>query len=158
MIPPADDLDHIMAVMDAAFDPEFGEAWNRRQVEDALLLGNCHYSLAMEGNTCAGFFLSRFGFDEEELLLLGVAPAMRQRGYGAALLEQFLAAARTRGATRALLEMRQGNPAELLYRKAGFDQVGVRANYYRGKYGDRRDAITFACHLVPSVDANDYGL
>lgn len=158
MTPLADDLDHIMAVMAAAFDPEFGEAWNRRQVEDALLLGNCHYSLAMDGNTCTGFFLSRFGFDEEELLLLGVAPAMRRRGHGAALLEQFLAGARSRGATRALLEMRQGNSAEILYRKAGFEQVGLRANYYRGKYGERSDAMTFACQLVRNGDANGSGL
>ena len=34
-----------MAVMNAAFDPAFGEAWNRRQVEDALLLGQSHYAL-----------------------------------------------------------------------------------------------------------------
>ena len=48
MMPPADDIDRIMAVMVAAFDPAFGEAWNRRQVEDALLLGNCHYLLIAE--------------------------------------------------------------------------------------------------------------
>ena len=40
-----DDIDRIMAVMAAAFDPAFGEAWNRRQLEDALLVGNCHYLL-----------------------------------------------------------------------------------------------------------------
>jgi [ribosomal protein S18]-alanine N-acetyltransferase len=142
-----DDLDHIMAVMEQAFDPQFGEAWNRRQVEDALLLGNCHYGLAMDGNTCAGFFLSRFGFDEEELLLLGVVPALRRRGHGAALLEQFLAEAVSRGAQRAMLEMRRGNPAEILYRNHGFEQIGCRPNYYRGKYGDRSDALTFASKL-----------
>ena len=158
MTAPADDLDRIMAVMEAAFDPQYGEAWNRRQVEDALFLGNCHYGLAMDGNTCAGFFLSRFGFDEEELLLLGVVPAMRRRGHGAALLEQFLAGAGSRGATRALLEMRQSNSAEILYRKAGFEQVGLRANYYRGKYGERGDAMTFACQLVRNGDANGSGL
>ncbi len=143
-----DDLDRIMAVMEAAFDPQFGEAWNRRQVEDALLLGNCYYGLAMDGDTCAGFYLSRFGFDEEELLLLAVVPSLRQRGHGAALLEQFVVGARSRGATRALLEMRSGNPAENLYRNHGFEQIGFRPNYYRGKYGDRSDALTFASRLV----------
>ncbi|MEO0057507.1 MAG: hypothetical protein RIT17_960, partial [Pseudomonadota bacterium] len=29
-------IDRIMAVMEAAFDPAYGEAWNRRQVADAL--------------------------------------------------------------------------------------------------------------------------
>jgi hypothetical protein len=70
MIVPLDDLDRIMAVMSAAFDPEFGEAWSRRQVEDALMIGNCHYGLAFAGGDCAGFFLSRAGVDEEELLLI----------------------------------------------------------------------------------------
>ena len=42
MTAPLDDLDRLRAVMTAAFDPAFGEAWTRRQVEDALLIGNCH--------------------------------------------------------------------------------------------------------------------
>ena len=36
----AKQVDQIMAIMEAAFDPQWGEAWNRRQVEDALLLPN----------------------------------------------------------------------------------------------------------------------
>ena len=147
MIAPADDLDRIMAVMEAAFDPQFGEAWNRRQVEDALILGNCHYGLAQADGESAGFYLSRFAFDEEELLLLGVIPQLRGRRYGARLLEQFLAGARSRAAARVLLEMRQGNPAERLYRRYGFEQIGLRPNYYRGINGQRIDAITFACQL-----------
>jgi len=57
-----DDIDRIMAVMEAAFDPAYGEAWNRRQVSDALLLPNTHYLLAAadggeprEGEAAAGF-------------------------------------------------------------------------------------------------------
>lgn len=144
---PSDDLDRIMAVMEAAFDPRFGEAWNRRQVEDALILGNCHYGLVEAEDECAGFYLSRFAFDEEELLLLGIIPLRRGRGYGARLLEQFLDGARSRAAMRVLLEMRQGNPAERLYRRYGFEQIGRRPNYYRGTNGQRIDAITFACKL-----------
>ena len=41
-----DDLDRIMAVMEAAFDPEYGEAWTRRQVGDALTFSNTYYLLA----------------------------------------------------------------------------------------------------------------
>ena len=147
MIAPSDDLDRIMAVMDAAFLPEFGEAWNRRQVEDALILGNCHYGLAQAEAHCAGFYLSRFAYDEEELLLLGVIPALRGRGFGAGLLEQFIGGARSRGARRILLEMRHGNPAENLYRRYGFLQIGTRPNYYRAANGGRIDALTFACQL-----------
>jgi ribosomal-protein-alanine N-acetyltransferase len=151
MITPGDDLDQIMAIMAAAFDPQFGEAWNRRQVEDALLVGNCHYGLiASHGNApgageaAAGFFLSRHGVEEEELLLLAVDPAHRRFGLGARLLEQFHADASTRGARRLLLEMRRGNPAEALYLNFGFLPIGERPKYYRAQDGTRFDAVTFA--------------
>ena len=156
---PPDHIDQIMAVMQSAFDPQFGEAWSRRQVEDALILGNCHYLLAgadqvaasadpPAGGGAAGFCLSRSGFEEEELLLIAVDPAHRKRGIGHALLVRFAEAARQRGARRLLLEMRKGNPAESLYRRFGFAQIGERRDYYRGRDGRCIDAITFACELA----------
>jgi [ribosomal protein S18]-alanine N-acetyltransferase len=149
--PPADDIDRLMAIMDAAFDPDFGEAWTRRQVEDALIIGNCHYLLIggsggelVSGDPAAGFFLSRTGYAEEELLLFAVAPSWRGRGIGADLLAKFAEGARQRGARRLLLEMRRGNPAEALYRRFGFEPIGERRNYYRTRSGQTIDAITFA--------------
>lgn len=146
-----DDLDRIMAVMDAAFDPAFGEAWTRRQVGDALVLPNTHYLLAgtegsapCDGETTVGFVLSRGAADEEELLLIAVDPNHRGRGIGARLVEQFVAAARARGARKLFLEMRDGNRAESLYRRHGFEQVGLRKAYYRRGAGAAIDAITFA--------------
>ena len=151
----SDDVDRIMAVMQTAFDPEYGEAWNRRQVEDALVMGNTHYLLAGEDGEApasdaaagdvAGFTLSRHGFGEEELLLFAVDPRFRRRGIGRRLLERFAAQARTRGARRLLLEMRRGNAAESLYLAHGFRPIGLRPNYYRTLSGPRIDAITFAC-------------
>lgn len=151
---PSDDVDRIMAVMAEAFDPAYGEAWNRRQVEDALLLGQCHYGLANErgepagaGERAAGFFLSRTGYEEEELLLFAVSPAFRRCGIGAKLLAIFTEAAQQRGARRLLLEMRRENPAEHLYRLQGFLPIGTRPKYYRTPSGERLDAITFARDL-----------
>lgn len=144
-----EDVDRIMAVMQTAFDPAYGEAWSRRQVEDALILGNCHYLLiGPEGrpspqDTVAGFSLSRAGFGEEELLLFAIEPSFRQQGLGRRLLENFAKAAKARDASRILLEMRRGNPAERLYRTFGFVPIGERPNYYRTPDGNRIDAITF---------------
>jgi ribosomal-protein-alanine N-acetyltransferase len=144
MNPPAEDIDRIMAVMAAAFDPAYGEAWTRRQIEDALLLGNCHYELLMANEDCAGFYLARNGYGEVELLLLAVAPKHRRQGYGLRLLQQFQSAAHDLGAERLLLEMRDSNPAEALYRQFGFAQVGLRKDYYKLAGGLRSDAVTFA--------------
>jgi ribosomal-protein-alanine N-acetyltransferase len=149
-----DDIDRIMAVMTAAFDPAYGEAWTRRQVEDALMLGNCHAFLtnrdghaARESEDAVGFSLSRTGFEEEELLLFAVLPEYRSRGIGRSILEALTISARLRGAKRLLLEMRRGNPAESLYSAFGFYVIGERKDYYRTPSGARIDAVTFAYEM-----------
>ena len=149
-----DEIDHIMEVMGVAFDPAFGEAWNRRQVSDALILGNCRCLVMDEAlippagaADAAGFVLSRTAADEEELLLIAVRPALRGRGIGSALIERFIAEARLRGVTRLFLEMREGNPAEALYRNYGFEPVGRRKNYYNRGAISGIDAISFALEL-----------
>lgn len=143
-----------MALMAVSFDPEFNEAWTRRQVDDALAIGNCHYLLANAhgeepgpDDQIAGFSLSRFSYDEEELLLIAVSPQFRRRGIGDRLLGRLAAEARMRGAQRLLLEMRRGNPAEILYRSFGFSPIGLRPLYYRTQTGACIDAITFASDL-----------
>ena len=144
-------VERIMAVMDRAFDPAFGEAWTRRQVEDALLLGTCRYALIDAdgaigedpGMPTAGFYLARSVLDETELLLLAVDPAQRGRGLGGALLAHFIDAARTGGARRAFLEMRCGNPAGRLYEAQAFRKIGERPAYYRSRGGARHDAVSY---------------
>lgn len=146
-----DALDGIMAVMEAAFDPAYGEAWNRRQVGDALVMPNSRFVLLdMAGGSpedpadAAGFTLSRQTLDEEELLLIAVAPWARRRGVGHALMRQFLSASDGSGVTRQFLEMRAGNPAEALYLAHGFTPVGRRPNYYRSGNLGPFDAITYS--------------
>lgn len=148
--PVDDDLDRIMAVMALAFPPEFGEAWNRRQVADALVLPGVRYGLIAAdgrlppppGQAAAGFFLARGLFDEEELLLFAITPAERRRGLGHQLLARFIEEARARGVRRVFLEMRKNNPAGHLYAAHGFVPVGFRSRYYRTLHGERLDAIT----------------
>ncbi|MEO6153269.1 MAG: ribosomal protein S18-alanine N-acetyltransferase [Croceibacterium sp.] len=153
-----DDLDRIMAVMDRAFDPAFGEAWTRRQVSDALAGPGSHYLLASAtgeylapGAEVAGFALSRGVLDEEELLLLAVDPRYRKCGVGTRLLRRFVDSARARGMARLFLEMRDGNSAEALYRQHGFAVMGRRKQYYRRGSGAPLDAITFGLELSTRV-------
>lgn len=147
----ADTVDRIMTVMEAAFDPAYGEAWNRRQVADALATPNTHaividpdgHPIKHEPGIPAGFVLTRAAPGEEELLLIAVIPGYRAQGLGRVLIEQLFEAARARGSERIFLEMRRGNPAIHLYRKTGFEPIGERRNYYRMANGERIDAITF---------------
>ena len=62
-----DQVDHIMHVMGAAFDPRWGEAWNRKQVSDALIMPHTHAILAdrngavfEQSNTAAAGFVLCF--------------------------------------------------------------------------------------------------
>jgi ribosomal-protein-alanine N-acetyltransferase len=153
-----DDVDRLMAVMATAFDPTYGEAWTRRQIEDALMIGNCHALLVgpsggpiQPDEDAAGFSLSRTGYEEEELLLFAVRPEYRRRGIGHAILKSFASAAKARGARRLLLEMRRGNPADSLYRAFGFSVIGERKDYYKTQLGTRVDAITFAFEMDQPV-------
>jgi len=145
--------------MSTAFDPFFGEAWTRAQVESALLQSTCAYwlitpngTVAGDGDAVAGFALVRRILDEAELLLFAVDPAWRRRGLGALLLAQVQADLHRDGVAQMLLEMRRGNQAESLYRANGFAPIGMRPQYYRATNGDRIDAITFSCILgLPQV-------
>lgn len=145
------ELDQLMRVMEAAFDPHWREAWTRRQVEDSLSLTSGFAILLDEnGNPpeqqghAAGFVLARRVLDEVELLLIGVDPAHRGKGLARRLLEDFFAISSRFGARQVFLEMRANNPAESLYRSAGFAPIGRRKDYYRTLDGTPIDALTFA--------------
>lgn len=140
------DLAAVMAIMEAAFEPRFGEAWTRSQCAGILPMNGVCLMLAHDNGEArpVGFSLFRTIADEAELLLLGVAPEHRRRGVGRLLLDQFVEAARAAGATRVHLEVRQSNPAVRMYRTAGFKVAGRRPNYYRGDAGHQFDAITLA--------------
>lgn len=146
-----DHVDHIMEVMEAAFDPAYGEAWNRRQITTSLLTPNTFAILGdekgddpQENVPVAGFAISRFILDEEELLLLAVRPNMRGKGIGSKILARFIAESKKRGSNHLFLEMRDGNKAENLYLSAGFEKVGIRKDYYRSGVEGPFDAITFS--------------
>lgn len=150
-VPMMDAVDAIMQVMDAAFDPQYGEAWNRRQVSDTLSFRHAHFLLCDSRGEepdrpedAVGFAMSRLVLDEEELLLFAVTPQARGKGAGSRLLARFIAGSEQRGATRQFLEMRDGNPAERIYLRHGFSEIGRRKNYYRANSPAPIDAITYA--------------
>lgn len=136
------ELDRVMEVMNAAFDPSYGEAWTRAQCAGILPMSGVRLTLAQDGQVPLGFSLSRRVADEAELLLLGVVPDARRRGVGTRLLTHFLEDARQAGLRRLHLEVRDGNPAVLLYRRHEFQVEGRRSKYYKGPHGQFYDALT----------------
>lgn len=85
-----------------------------------------------------GFLLGRVVADEAELLTLAVAPDARRQGIASALVAEFAATSRVRGAGRAFLEVAADNvAAQALYRATGWRETGRRRRYY----GPDLDAI-----------------
>jgi ribosomal-protein-alanine N-acetyltransferase len=143
------ELDAIMEIVEAAFDPRFGEAWTRAQCAGILPMNGVALLLARTEGRPAGFSLSRHVADEAELLLIGVAPLRRGRGIGGALVDRFVADSAAAGAHHLHLEVRDGNPAVSLYQQHGFSIAARRSKYYRGINGELFDALTMVRNLSP---------
>lgn len=75
-----------------------------------------------------GFLVTRpTGPGETEILNLAVAPAWRRRGVARALLDGVL----RKASGEIFLEVRESNTAaRQLYRAVGFQEIGVRRDYY----------------------------
>jgi ribosomal-protein-alanine N-acetyltransferase len=142
----SNDLDDVMEVMNGAFGDRFGEAWTRSQCAGILPMAGVSLVVARDADagTAVGFSLARAIAGESELLLIAVLPSRHRQGIGRLLLDEFMARARSEGASRVHLEVRDGNPAVGMYCGAGFTGVGRRRNYYRAPNGLRFDALTFA--------------
>ena len=140
----SNDIDGVMTVMESAFGTRFGEAWTRSQLAGILPLTGVSLMVAFEADAddAVGFSLFRTIRDESELLLLAVKPSHQRRGVATRLLDQLLERARKDRVTRVHLEVRDGNPAIGIYRKAGFSPIGRRRNYYYGHDGRGFDAVT----------------
>ncbi|MDB5667753.1 MAG: family N-acetyltransferase [Alphaproteobacteria bacterium] len=138
------DLAAVMTVMEAAFDPGFGEAWTASQCAGLLPLPGVWLSIARAGDDAVGFALARAVAGEAELLLLAVHPDAQGLGIGKSLLNHFFHNALTRGADHLHLEVRDGNDAISLYTGFGFSIVGRRRNYYSGRNGEKYDALSLA--------------
>ena len=86
--------------------------------------------------------------DEAELLLIAVRDRFRRQGIASGLMDEITRRALADDIRSFHLEVRRGNPAIELYRGTGFEQVGTRADYYRGRSGKVFDALTFKKNLA----------
>lgn len=95
-----------------------------------------------------GVVLCRVALDEAEILTIGVVPAARRHGLGAALLLAALAGGAARGAVAMFLEVAADNrAAQALYGALGFLPVGRRRHYY----GQGRDAQVLRRAIGPPL-------
>lgn len=93
--------------------------------------------------------------DQGEVANIAVEERFRGRGIGAMLLDHSLEVAARRGVESVYLEVRVSNEqARALYDSRGFEQIGVRRNYYERP---REDARVLRKRLAPGALAESEG-
>lgn len=111
----------------------FSDPWSRQSFR--ALIGDRRVLFAVADvpeQVVAGYVVTWFAADEGEIANLAVAPELRQRGIGVALLDAALTEARARSVQAVYLEVRESNvAARALYEGRGFVVVGRRRRYYR---------------------------
>ncbi|WP_042843077.1 ribosomal protein S18-alanine N-acetyltransferase [Cutibacterium namnetense] len=122
------DLDAVMAVEQASFDPP----WSRTSWAEEIAAAD-HRLTLVAGDDEVAAAATFHGFDVADLDRIMVTPAARGRGLAVALLSGGLDWAVCRGCRAMMLEVRRDNyPAISLYRRFGFETISQRHNYYRG--------------------------
>ena len=110
----------------------FSDPWSVNSVASELKNPLSLWLVAMEGDRLVGYIGSQSVLGESDMMNVAVHPDFRRRGIAEALVLELARALKEKGNHSLSLEVRQSNePAKKLYEKLGFEQVGLRPNYYR---------------------------
>lgn len=94
-----------------------------------------------------GYYFLQIAANEAHLLNLCIDKPWQGQGYALRLLRLAMQSARQQQAIELFLEVRPSNRAAIrLYEGMGFNEIGLRPNYYNAKHG-REDAIVMAFNL-----------
>jgi [ribosomal protein S18]-alanine N-acetyltransferase len=119
------------AAIAALHAASFRRGWSDQEVETLLLDRQVVTHRATHGDKLAGFIMSRRAADEAEILSVAVTASRRGRGVARDLLNLHLRRLAALSTRTVFLEVDEHNrPAIRLYDRAGFREVGRRANYY----------------------------
>lgn len=133
------DIDGVVGIERAAYD----FPWTANIFAECMKAGYvCR--VCVSGVDLVGYGIMSMGAGESHIMNLCVHPDESGNGYGSLLMEDMLSIARRSGVRITFLEVRTSNRrAHSLYQYLGFNEVGVRKNYYPAKKG-REDAYVLA--------------
>ena len=140
----AQDVEAVVAVENDAY--RF--PWTRGNFLDSLASRYDAWTLREADARLAGYFLLMHAVDETHLLNITVRPDLHGRGYGRMLLDKVIQLALDANMRSVLLEVRPSNEHALaVYRHCGFQQIGIRKQYYPAAGTSREDAIVMRLML-----------
>ena len=133
----ASDLERVVRVEQMVYS----HPWTLGNFLDALKAGNAAFKLEA-GEHLVGYMVAMQVIDEVHLLNITVAPAFQQQGWAHALLQYLQLWSVAQGANCLWLEVRQSNERALkIYHAFGFEQVGLRKDYYPDSRTHRESAV-----------------
>ena len=124
---------HVSAVVELE-KQNFSDPWPDIAVRGELTNKLALWLVAMENGEVVGYVGSQTVLQEADMMNIAVADTHRRRGIAKMLVEELI---RQLDAYQLTLEVRASNaPAIALYEALGFQQVGLRKNYYRNPKED----------------------
>ena len=115
----------------------FNDPWSEKSIASELDNRLSLWLVAMDGDRVAGYVGSQSVLGETDMMNIAVHPDFRRRGIAEELVVKLVEELKVRGNHSLMLEVRASNePARKLYDKMGFQQVGLRKNYYRNPKED----------------------
>ena len=115
----------------------FSDPWSEKSVASELENPLSLWLVAVEGEVVIGYVGSQTVLGETDMMNVAVAPDRRRQGIAEALVEGLVARLKEMRSRCLTLEVRASNiPARTLYEKLGFQQIGLRKNYYRNPRED----------------------
>lgn len=137
-------LDHFNKIKDILLE-EFDDFWNENLLKEELENKNSKYIVAIKDDEVVGFAGIKYNFDNfVEIMNIVTKKNQRRNGIGKILIENIKKLAKEYGVEKIFLEVNHQNlPAIKLYENSGFKQVGIRKQYYEGKF----DAILMDYNL-----------
>ena len=117
----------------------FADPWSEKSVASELTNPLSLWLVALDDDRVAGYVGSQSVMGESDMMNVAVHPDYRRQGIAEKLCLSLVEALSGKGNHSLTLEVRASNaPAKALYEKLGFQQVGLRKNYYRNP---REDAL-----------------
>lgn len=116
----------------AALEKEiFSMPWSKQAFLESLESDNTIYLVAEENQGIAGYCGMYCSFEEGNITNVAVSPKYRRRKIAETMINKILVAAKEKGITDVILEVRETNVAAIkLYEKLGFEEAGIRKNFY----------------------------
>lgn len=109
----------------------FSTPWSEQAFADTLIDSKYIYLVALHEEKIVGYCGAYYVLDEADITNIAVEDKYKGRGIGDQLIKCIISKCMEKSCSSLFLEVRKSNiPALGLYKKAGFEEIGIRKDFY----------------------------